>query len=517
MNLAATIGEGRSLRPQGKPSGGPKERKAEPPPHERRGFLLAVPILLFGTLLCREAAGDYRQATIKDFADIHSGPGEDYYIVEDGEQGDSFLVLDEQGEWVKLRLTTGTGWVLRSKVDISIVEGEELEGGEDAASGDTGDESGRQGGPVEAQVSRKRAKLYAEPDTGSVVVKKLSKRTPLEVVGRSKDGRWYKVRHDGPKAWVRAKDVRLIGLESTEVAEATVLHDREYFRIMSDREIRKASLALGAGGLTLWVGMGEARVRQRFEARPTTRTYKYENYRPPPKYEIATPGPAFVLGGRYWFHVNLGLELSGRVVWANKGIEVRDPAYTRREEKLTLASYSFDLAGQLRYPFLREGAFFMGRLGYKYFQLGVDQARPPPEEIGGATSPLFWSMIYQGPLLGAGMRFPLASWVGVQIFGDLLPYAFARNSVTGGDAQTPSGDVDHAWGLTGRVALWFLVHRGAFDIDLEARGFYEYFAYSLSVDPDKNVPRARPPYLSYESASGSELAVGGALSLSLCF
>ncbi|MBM4319882.1 MAG: hypothetical protein FJ125_07960, partial [Deltaproteobacteria bacterium] len=172
--------------------------------------LAAAALVLLGAPWLPMARADYRQATLKDFADIYSGPGEDYYVVEDGEEGNSFPVLQEKGEWVKIRLSTGTGWVEASKVEITTVEGEELPpaAGERAEEG-AATEQGAPGGGIEAVVKVKTAKLLSEPSSSAIVVKKLPKGSRVEVVERSRDGKWYKVRYDGPIAWLLASSVRL--------------------------------------------------------------------------------------------------------------------------------------------------------------------------------------------------------------------------------------------------------------------------------------------------------------------
>jgi len=474
-------------------------------------------VLLGATLLTSPAHAEPRQARLTDFADIFSGPGEDFYVVQDGEEGETYPVVRVKGEWVEVQLEGETGWVSRSRVELEGGAGGDPDG--EAEEPDGEDEEGDAGGSggTRAVVKGRRAKLYAKPDTSAIVVAKLSKGATLEVLQRSEDGRWYKARYDGPPAWVRARDIRLVGLEQGAPRPGGGPSGDEHFRMMDDRELRQASLALGSGILVLRAGVGEGRVRQSFTAEDPQGTYAYDAYQPPMSYDISTPGPAFSFGAAYWFTPNFGVETSAVLVWAHKGISVNDEAYTDGEARLTLATYTADGAAVMRYPFLREGAYFYGRAGYKVFQFDVDQANPDPATLGGAVSPLFWSMVYHGPELGFGVRFPITEWFGVEPRGDVVPFAFARNGFEGGGGDTPSGNVGHAWGLSLGAALWFLVMRAPVQLDIELRGFYDHFFCSFNAPDGVDVPRAQPPYLSYEEASTDEQSVGATASLALRF
>ncbi|MBM4320956.1 MAG: hypothetical protein FJ125_13640 [Deltaproteobacteria bacterium] len=284
---------------------------------------------------------------------------------------------------------------------------------------------------------------------------------------------------------------------------------------MNEAELRQASSELGHE-LRLWAGVGVARLRQRWDTNATG-GYRFESYKPPFEYDNSTPGPALNLGAACWFSPNWGAQASSRLVVAYKGLEFSDPAYTSDPVRLTLATYSLDLAGQLRFPFLRPGAFFHGRFGYRYFQLDWDQAQPDPQEIKGAQSPLYWSTIYQGPFLGLGMRYPFAGWIGVEGSADVVPYAFARNTVVGGTTQTPSGDVTRAWGFTGEVQVWLLISQGPPTISAEVRFFYDYYWSHFVVPEGADAPRASAPYRAYSDATGDEQAGGCAVAMSIRF
>ncbi len=460
---------------------------------------------------------EYRQATIEDFADIYSGPGEDFYVVEDGEEGDSFPIIGEKGDWYKVKLPSGVGWIAKEAVSVTTVEGElEVEtapGSEEAEASDE-EEVEQESKGIEAVVKRRKIKLYSRPTTRSKVVKKLRKGTRIEVVERSKKGRWFKIRYDGPPAWVRAKDVRLVGLERDEVLD-TIPEEGTGFKLMSDRELEEASQALGTG-FAVWAGIGEARLKQEYVSHTTSKAYKYSNYKPPARYTIATPAPAFVGGGEFWFTPNFGVEADATLVWAQKGLSIADHDYTAKEISLTMASYSFELAALARYPFLRPKAFFYGRLGYRFFELDVDQANPDPKEIGGAVSPIFWAMIYQGPVLGAGLRFPFKPWIGIGAKFDWIPVALAKNGFQGGTADTPSGDVDSASGLSGRATIWVVAVENP-KIEFRVNGFFDYFSATFTVPDGKDVPRAQPPFLPYDTADTTEQAVGANVSVAASF
>lgn len=483
-----------------------------------RPALLAAALgsALFAIVASVPASAKPRQARLKEFADVYAEADEDSYVVQDGEEGEVYPIVRVKGDWVEVQLEGETGWIERGRVEM------DASGDGDESAGDAGGDGEEDGeaagaGAIRAVVKPRRAKLYATPDTDAVVVTKLARGTSIEVLERSEDGRWYKARYDGPPAWVRARDVRLVGLEQGDPVPGEQSSGDEHFRVMDDRELRQASVALGAGVLLLRAGVGEGRVRQSFTAHDPQGAYAYDNYQPPMSYDISTPGPAFSFGAAYWATGNFGVDVNAVLVWAHKGISVNDPSYTDGEARLTLATYTGDVGAIARYPFLREGAYFFGRVGYKLFQFDVDQANPDPATLNGAVSPLFWSMVYHGPELGGGMRFPVTEWFGVEPRLDVVPFAFARNGFEGGGGDTPSGNVGHAWGLSVNAALWFLVLRAPIQLDIELRGFYDHFFCSFNAPDGVDVPRANPPYLRYAEANTDEQSVGATASLALRF
>ena len=483
---------------------------------------ISTVVLLVALLLPQVARGDYEQVTLTDFADILSGPGEDFQVIQDGSEGDSFPVLQKKKGWVKVRLTSGVGWITEEKVEFSTVEGEDLPGGEaEAGEGGEGEAAAKeeeQEQPageerIEAIVKTRTAKLFAEATTKSTVVTKVKKGVRIEVIHRSDDSKWYKVRHDGPQAWVRASSVRLAGYEEGQEPEVPTL---------AELEARRAALAKPAApdplgpALRAWAGVGEARLNQQWDTNASG-TYPFPTYRPPYDYDLGTPGPAFLGGVGYWFNRYVGAEASGRLVWAHKGLEINDPDYTNETTRLTMASYLIDGSAMGRFPFLDNGAYVSGRIGYRFFKLSWDQAQPDPAAIAGGTSPLFWSVVYHGPLVGLGVHFPFADWIGVDLDLKGLPFAFAANDLEGGTADTPSGNLDGAWGMGGELGLYFVVYQGPPSLTVEVRGFFDYAKSNYVVPAGAEVPRASSPYLPYTTGVSTEQSLGGSATMSVRF
>ena len=57
--------------------------------------------------------------------------------------------------------------------------------------------------------ARTKATLRKEPSADAPAVKAVSKGAELEYLGKSKDGKWYKVSYKGVKGWVSTSEATL--------------------------------------------------------------------------------------------------------------------------------------------------------------------------------------------------------------------------------------------------------------------------------------------------------------------
>ena len=80
-------------------------------------FLLAVIIFSFFSPVFQGEAKIDKVIVQADNLNVRTGPGTSYRVLAKLNQGEMYRVLDEKGDWVKLRLNHGqTGWVAKQYV-----------------------------------------------------------------------------------------------------------------------------------------------------------------------------------------------------------------------------------------------------------------------------------------------------------------------------------------------------------------------------------------------------------------
>lgn len=115
---------------------------------------------------------------------IRSGPGTSYGILGRAGSGDTYQLLEKSGDWCKVALGSGSGWVYSQYAKISA-----------APAGDQGAGAGW------AVVSESDVNIRTGPGTTYQVVSRASRGQRLMVADRSSD--WYKVVLDnGNTGWV---------------------------------------------------------------------------------------------------------------------------------------------------------------------------------------------------------------------------------------------------------------------------------------------------------------------------
>ncbi|WP_404453635.1 N-acetylmuramoyl-L-alanine amidase [Oceanobacillus kapialis] len=83
---------------------------------KRKGlFFLSLIVVLF--LIPSTISADEVELS-GDNVNIRSGPGTDYNVIGSGNTGDTFELLEEQGEWVKIAFQEEEGWVTGSFIEI---------------------------------------------------------------------------------------------------------------------------------------------------------------------------------------------------------------------------------------------------------------------------------------------------------------------------------------------------------------------------------------------------------------
>ncbi|NMA52955.1 MAG: SH3 domain-containing protein, partial [Peptococcaceae bacterium] len=121
-----------------------------------------------------------------NYINIRSGPGTNHGVVAQGNSGERYQVLDKSGDWVRIQLTTGTGWV-------SGWLGK-LEGGQaptpQAPAGQPPATTPVSGSKV-ATVSGSVVNIRSGPGTTNPVVGSVVQGNNLTVLGQ--EGDWYQV------------------------------------------------------------------------------------------------------------------------------------------------------------------------------------------------------------------------------------------------------------------------------------------------------------------------------------
>jgi N-acetylmuramoyl-L-alanine amidase len=121
-----------------------------------------------------------------NYINIRSGPGTNHGVVAQGNSGERYQVLDKSGDWVRIQLTTGTGWVSGWLV--------KLEGGQaptpQAPAGQPPATTPVSGSKV-ATVSGSVVNIRSGPGTTNPVVGSVVQGNNLTVLGQ--EGDWYQV------------------------------------------------------------------------------------------------------------------------------------------------------------------------------------------------------------------------------------------------------------------------------------------------------------------------------------
>ena len=107
--------------------------------------------------------------------------------------GQKFEAIGQQGNWIKVQLPRGTGWIL-SKLVVSQNDSPPLAG--------IGDKSAER-----VTIVDEYADVKAGPGAAYLGVKRVFRGDSFSVAQRSEDGEWVQIRIDGDLGWVRADQI----------------------------------------------------------------------------------------------------------------------------------------------------------------------------------------------------------------------------------------------------------------------------------------------------------------------
>ena len=479
--------------------------------------VLAGVLLLAGPALSRaQTAG--REVAVLEKCTVHSGPGVDFFVIQDASRGEVFDLLEEQTGWVKVKLPDGAGgWLPIGSVEVASVAGEQEVTRDDR-------------GVIEAEVTAERAKLHAGPRETFVVVKQVRGGTMLQVIGRDPGGDWLKVRLDGPPAWIRRAEVEMAAPESWLPEASARLDSRtaapEGLDLDGAAEEEEGGLGDGFGILRLdkapplpvgWVasaGVGFSQLSHKLST-DTGDAYGYSLQAFAFDGEVSywhTP----TLGGRFRTHVDLAPK---RLKADRQAFEIDDEdAPPAKAVDLTASVAAIDAMGVARVQVLRPGTWVEGRVGWRWWSYDVDLVQTEPNGPNGpgndtvVAHPAFNPTSFTGPVFGGGFRMPLDSWVGVHGGFDLVPFAIVSDPFESGGLDTRSGDVDGVYGMSARGGFWLTPYESPeYDLDLDIRLHWERFFTDYIAPASDPSPRTAHRFLDDYTSADSQEGVFGAV------
>lgn len=457
-----------------------------------------------------------REVAVVEKCTVHSGPGVDFFQIQDASRGEVFDLLEERTGWVKVKLPDGAaGWLQIDKVEVTTIAGEEEVTRDDR-------------GVIEAEVVAERATLYAGPRDTYVVVKKVRSGTMLQVIGRDPGGEWLKVRLDGPPAWIRRTEVEMAAPESW-LPEATAAPDsRSAAPDALDLGATDQGESWGDGFNTLrpekapplptgWIasaGVGFAQVSHKLSTSEGD------------AYNYAVQAFAFDSEVTYWAKPGLGGRFRLHIDFAPKRLKADRQAFEIDDEDappatpidLSASVSSVEGLGVARLQVLRAGTWVEGRAGWRWWSYEVDLVQTEPNGPNGpgadkvVAHPAFNPTTFTGPVLGGGFRMPFESWVGVHGGFDLVPFALVSDPFETGGLDTRSGDVDGVYGLVARGGFWLTPYEGEdYDIDVDVRLHWERFFTDYTAPKASPPPRAEHRFIDAYTTAKSQEGVFGAV------
>ena len=480
-----------------------------------------VVVSVFLVTAPRVVKAEGREVAVLEKTGVHSGPGVDFFKIQNASRGEVFDLVEERKGWVKVTLPDDTaGWLTKEAVEVTTVDGEEEI---------TRDDSGI----IEAEVSAKRATLYAGPRDTFVVVKRVRRGTKLQVIGRDKAGDWLKVRLDGPPSWVRAGEIEM-SAPISRVVEASQTRDSR----RSDPDTLDLSGSFDTGGrggdddmafpdgfdtlertatpdlatgLITKAGVGFATLSHQLKT-DAGDAYNYSVQ-------------AFAFDGEvtYWAKPHLGGRFRLHLDWAPKRLKADrktfkiDPVDAPPAEPIALTASVFAVDGVAvaRTQVLQVGAWVEGRVGWRYWSYNVDliQTNPDVEDPDKLVPhPAFNPVTFTGPVLGGGFEFPFSTWVGLHGGVDVIPFALVSDPFESGGLDTRSGDVDGTYGLAARGGFWLTPFESAdYNLDINVLFHWERFFTDYVAPKNKPAPRSAHRFVDDYTSAQSEEGVFGAV------
>ncbi len=157
-------------------------------------ILICQAFLPQGKTLAANTGGSVMIAT--DAVNIRSGPDLTYPLIAIAKRGETYQVVQEQGDWVEVRLSVSkTGWLVNWLVTT------ESEKTQATATGSQGSQTSQ--ATDNGIVTADTLNIRMEPSTASTVVGKLAMGSMVRIYSRQKN--WLEVGFAGLRGWVNAE------------------------------------------------------------------------------------------------------------------------------------------------------------------------------------------------------------------------------------------------------------------------------------------------------------------------
>lgn len=144
-----------------------------------------------------------RAEVIGSIVNVRSGPGTNNSVLGQLKRGYTTEVLDKSGDWYKLKLASGSGWVLGELLKVEAPGPQQPQDSGAATQNTSGSQSPNSGIFANGVINGSLVNIRNGPGTGHGILTMASRGQRLPLVSRSQD--WYQVRTpDNKTGWVAA-------------------------------------------------------------------------------------------------------------------------------------------------------------------------------------------------------------------------------------------------------------------------------------------------------------------------
>ncbi|EQB35858.1 MULTISPECIES: N-acetylmuramoyl-L-alanine amidase [Virgibacillus] len=111
---------------------------------------------------------------------IRSGPGINFGVIDQANEGEHYPIIQEKGEWIEVQLSNGTGWIINSYIDISHPQESEA--------------TTSVSPPSTITIANNHTQIRSGPSTDEPIEHFAKKGSVFNVL--SVDGDWYEIQND---------------------------------------------------------------------------------------------------------------------------------------------------------------------------------------------------------------------------------------------------------------------------------------------------------------------------------